>query len=429
MPPLVITVHHNDTTFVSQLVPSAMVCGQKYVVGIVMRNTGTTAWTRGKGYRLGHCGEPHTPDSEMRWDAPRVLLPIDQTIAPGEQALFRFEVTAPAHPGNHSFQFRMLQESVEWFGEKTRNVLVTCQLEVEWPHQIEVVFSKLERLIDLKLEDLGARTSSGEGPSRALRAPETNSLSQPKEIPGEMAAEIDAKLANWNRIDSPGCVLAYVEGGELVYGRGFGMADLDHELALSIFSVFPAGSIAKQFTAFAVFSLIEQGRLSLDDPLRLHIPEFPVWGSSITVGHLLYHTSGIKDEWALLLLGRWREDADSPDQKMHDPIIRQEKQTVSPGECFIYSHTGYVLLEFILQRIVDAPIDDYLRNQLFRPVGMHDTRFYHSPLSIVKGRVRAYQHTDGGHFKSMPLEHDISVGSSLFTTAADMARWACNFHD
>ena len=105
------------------------------------------------------------------------------------------------------------------------------------------------------------------------------------------------EILPWDTSGSPGCAVAVIHGGSIVYKRGYGIADLDHGLAITPTTVFHAASLSKQFTAMSLLLLVAQGRLSLDDEVRTHIRELPNLGTRVTIGDMLHHISGIRDQW------------------------------------------------------------------------------------------------------------------------------------
>src|SRR5437773_4769298 len=115
-------------------------------------------------------------------------------------------------------------------------------------------------------------------------------------------AKVDQLFNTWNRPDSPGAAVVVVKDGAVVYQHGYGCANLEHRIPITPRTVFDAASVAKQFTGLAIAMLIEQGRLSLDDDIRKHLPEVPDFGKPITVRHLLHHTCGVRDWFELLVL-------------------------------------------------------------------------------------------------------------------------------
>src|ERR1043166_3369003 len=122
------------------------------------------------------------------------------------------------------------------------------------------------------------------------------------------AARVDAVFARFDKHDSPGCAVAVSQGGQTVFAKGYGSASLEHDLPITPTSAFYAASVSKQFTAFAVAMLAKQRKLSLDEDIRKWIPEVPNFGKTITVRHLIYHTSGLRDYFGLLGMTDWPSD-------------------------------------------------------------------------------------------------------------------------
>src|SRR5215216_1869710 len=113
---------------------------------------------------------------------------------------------------------------------------------------------------------------------------------------------VDRVFAAYDRPDSPGCALGVYQDGRIAYSRGYGTANLELGIAITPQSVFDIGSTSKQFTAASVYLLAQQGKLSLDDDIRKYLPELPNYGKTITIRHILTHTSGLRDYltlWAL----------------------------------------------------------------------------------------------------------------------------------
>ena len=119
-------------------------------------------------------------------------------------------------------------------------------------------------------------------------------------LPPEVAKQVDKVFEKWDRPDSPGCALGIYKDGQIVYKRGYGIANLNDDIPITPATVFHVASMSKQFTAASVLLLAQQGKLSLDDDVHKYIPELPDFGERITLRHLLHHTSGLRDQWSLL---------------------------------------------------------------------------------------------------------------------------------
>jgi CubicO group peptidase (beta-lactamase class C family) len=180
-----------------------------------------------------------------------------------------------------------------------------------------------------------------------------------------------------------GAVLA-AQGGEILYKSAFGVADLADGRKLTTGSVFELASLSKPFTAMGIVLLNEQGKLSYEDGVERWIPDFPYPG--VTIRHLLCHTSGLPDYMGLLFEhGDRSKIADNGDVLRMLTEHRPPAYFV-PNESWAYSNTGYVLLAIIAERVAGQPFHDYLRDSLFRPLGMDSTRIHnrrHRPAHIA----------------------------------------------
>jgi CubicO group peptidase (beta-lactamase class C family) len=232
----------------------------------------------------------------------------------------------------------------------------------------------------------------------------------------DKTAEVD-KIFSWTKPNEPGCAVAVSQNGKLVVNKAYGSADLERDVPLSANSVFDAGSVRKQFVAAAILLLVEEGKLSLSDDVRKHIPQLPDYGHKITVDHLLTHTSGIRDWQPLLNLAGGDPDAMTM-------ILRQRELNFAPGEEWSYSNSGYALLPEIVARVSGMPFSEFARKRLFEPLGMKMTTYVDDPLYIVKNRALAYKKEASGWKMDMYLGNDRGGAGGLFTTAVDLVTWS-----
>lgn len=222
---------------------------------------------------------------------------------------------------------------------------------------------------------------------------------------------------------TPGCQLAIARRGQVVFSGAWGLADLEHGIRLSPQSIIEAGSVAKQFTAAAILLLEQQGRLSLDDDVRKHIPELPNYGHPIRLRHLLYHTSGIKDWGFLAFLTGWpRTQKFYSNQDALDFIVHQKSLNNEPGAEHLYSNSNYNLLAVIIQRVSGRSLADFTRQHIFEPAGMAHTQWRDNPNRIVWNRALAYRKVENGYQTDMPNEYAYGNGGVL-TTSEDLLKW------
>jgi CubicO group peptidase (beta-lactamase class C family) len=218
----------------------------------------------------------------------------------------------------------------------------------------------------------------------------------------------------------PGLSVAIVRDGQLVFARGYGYANLEHRVPATDSTVYQSGSLGKQFTAALVLQLADSGRFSLEDPIRRWLPEGPPRWDSVTVRHLLTHTSGIPDytDSVVDLHREYTEDQLIQVAAGLPPIF-------APGARWSYSNTGYVLLGAIIRRVTGRFYGDLLRERIFTPLGMRTARII-SEADLVPNR------SDGYRLAGDTIKHQEWVSPSLNTTAdgslyltvRDLARWA-----
>jgi len=242
-------------------------------------------------------------------------------------------------------------------------------------------------------------------------------------------ASVDQLFQPWNSPNSPGCAVAVMKDGRIAYERGYGMADLEHEAKITPATIFNVGSIAKQFTGAAILMLVQEGKISLDDPIRKYVPELPDFGTPITLREMLHHTSGLRDYEELLHFDGWR--LDSPDLLTDGDVMyimtRQKELNFPPGSDFAYSNTNFVLLAEVVSRVSKQSFPDFTMTRIFQPLGMKHTHFRDDHGEVIKNVAYSYINKDGAFDVCLP-NYDIFGSTNLFTTVEDLARWEENFY-
>lgn len=237
--------------------------------------------------------------------------------------------------------------------------------------------------------------------------------------------EIDSLFVKYNS-KTAGVAVAVVKDGEIVFEKGYGMANLEYDIPVTPKTIFHVASVSKQFTAFSIYLLENQGKISFEDDIRKFIPEVPSLGKPITIKHLLYHTSGLKDQWALLTLAGWRMDDVITTEQIIKLVSQQKELNFPTGTQFAYSNTGYTLLAEIVKRVSGQTFSEFTEKNIFQPLGMNNTQFYEDHGKLVKNRAYSYGQ-ENGVFKKRTLSYSNVGATSLFTTVEDLARWAMNF--
>jgi len=234
------------------------------------------------------------------------------------------------------------------------------------------------------------------------------------------AARFDNIFGRWRAVEAPGCAVAIDHKGH-VLSRAFGMANLEHSIPITSNTVFEVASVSKQFTAAAVLKLVEQGRLSLTQDVRTHLPELPDYGEVITLDHLLTHTSGVPD-WGALAYMAGRADLTHPPSDVIRWLTLEPHLNFRPGTEYSYSNTNYILLAMIVERVTGSTLDDFTHEALFAPLGMVSTSWRTGWRRVVPNSAMGYSPAGKG-FLENGASDSIQGGSGLITTPADMLIW------
>jgi CubicO group peptidase (beta-lactamase class C family) len=239
-----------------------------------------------------------------------------------------------------------------------------------------------------------------------------------------MAHAVDQLFAQWAGPDSPGASIAVIENGKIIYSQGYGAANLEYGVPNSPATVFPLASVSKQFTALAIYLLVQDGKLSLDDDVRKYLPKLHDFGKVITIRQLLHHTSGVRDHWNLLILAGWRPEDHITDDDVARLLFQQTELNFAPGDRFLYSSSGYTLLTMVVKQVSGKTLPEFAKERIFDPLGMAHTHFQDDYGIVVKDRAYSYARQPDGKYQYVAL----SSSSSLFSTVGDLARWDENFY-
>ncbi|HEY7613290.1 MAG TPA: serine hydrolase domain-containing protein [Gemmatimonadales bacterium] len=218
----------------------------------------------------------------------------------------------------------------------------------------------------------------------------------------------------------PGMSVAILRGDSILLARGYGFANIELRVPATDSTIYQSGSVGKQFTSAAIVTLVREGKLGLDDPIRKHLPEAPASWNKVTIRHLLTHTSGIPDYTADLVDFR-RDYTEEALAKLYTRL-RLEFQ---PGSTWSYSNTGYALLGFIVRRVTGQFYGDYLKQRVFEPLGMRTARVI-SERDIVPNRAAGYELADGEIKNQQWVSPTLNTTAdgALYLTVHDLARWA-----
>ena len=239
-------------------------------------------------------------------------------------------------------------------------------------------------------------------------------------------AQVDTIFSRWNAT-TPGCAVAASVGGKTMLSKAYGLADLEHDVKNTPDTIFEGGSVSKQFTAASVLLLAKEGKLSLDDPVRKHIPELRDFGAPLLIRHMLNHTSGLRDWGSVESITGWpRTTRVNTHAHVLDILSRQRSLNFSPGTRYSYSNSGYNLSAVIVARVSGMPFAEFSKKRIFEPLGMTHTSWRDDHTRIVKNRAIAYSDERDGFHIEMPFEN-VHGNGGLLTTVGDLLKWNENF--
>ncbi len=211
-------------------------------------------------------------------------------------------------------------------------------------------------------------------------------------------------------------------GDKVLFSKGYGFANLEWDIPNTPDTKFRIGSLTKQFTAVLILKLEEQGKLSVNDPVKKYIPDAPAAWDKITLFHLLTHTSGLPDYTSL------------PDYPKLQTLpttaagimarFRDKPLEFQPGEKFKYCNSGYVMLTAVVEKVAGVPYEQFLQDQIFTPVGLKDTG-YDSASRVIHHRATGYLLNAGNQIEnSRFVDMTVPQGAgALYSTTEDLLKW------
>ena len=253
---------------------------------------------------------------------------------------------------------------------------------------------------------------------------------------GLASDKIDALFAPWSKGQTPGAAVIVIQNGKVLFKRGYGLSNLQTRKPITTHTVFLLASLTKQFTAMAIMMLAERGRLKYDDPLTKFFPEFPPYAEKVTVRHLLNHTAGFT-EYDSLFVQSGMIDRTWPRSSMSKPssfeptskdalklLAQQKELEFTPGQKWKYSNSGYVILAQIVEKVSGKSFSRFLRENIFRPLGMNNSILYDETRPKVTNVANSYK-LEGGVYKDIdytPL-NAIYGEDNIYSTVEDMYKW------
>ncbi len=239
---------------------------------------------------------------------------------------------------------------------------------------------------------------------------------------------VDQLLSPYDTDDSPGAAVRVWRDGRTLFSKAYGMADLAHAIPFDEDTRTNIGSTSKQFTAFAVMLQAERGALSLDDDIRIHVPELPEFDETITVRHLLTHTSGLREIFNLLVMtGRRIDRGDYVDRDEILAVVQQQPALQNaPGAEWNYNNTAFSLAALIVERTSGQPFHEFMAEHVFGPLNMTRTMVRPHAEAVVPERSQGYAPASEGYREIRDLGAAVGAGG-IYSSIEDLQTWVENY--
>ncbi len=226
--------------------------------------------------------------------------------------------------------------------------------------------------------------------------------------------------------DGPGATVLVAKNGKILYRNAFGMANLELKVTMKPEHVLELGSITKQITGVAILMLMEDGKLSLEDPISKYMPDYPR-GKDIKIHHLLNHTSGIKSYTDMQNFQKLARTDMTPLELI--AVFKDEPMEFSPGEKYKYNNSAYIILGHLVEQISGISYEDFIKKNIFTPIGMKNS-YYGSKSNLIPNRASGYQPTENGFKNADYLSMTLPFAAgSLMSNVDDMLLWNQAIHN
>jgi CubicO group peptidase (beta-lactamase class C family) len=253
---------------------------------------------------------------------------------------------------------------------------------------------------------------------------------KPKLAEDQKMAKLEAIFAPLSDSKSPGLAVLVRRDGRAIFERGYGVRDLKAFAAIGPQTNFRLASCTKQFTAMAIMLLVHEGKLRYEENLTEVFPEFPAYGKSVTVRHLLNHTSGLQDYETLMEQEerrgghRWTEENQIWDAEVLALLEKQDSTLFPPGTKWAYSNSGYVLLGSIVAKVSGKTFGDFLHERIFAPLKMDQTLAHEKGKNEVANRAFGHTREANGWKQTDQSSTSATLGDGgVYSSLRDLAKW------
>lgn len=250
----------------------------------------------------------------------------------------------------------------------------------------------------------------------------TTSFSQEIQKRQITSAQIDAIFSQWDTPDKAGIAVGILNDGKIVHAKGYGLANLEHQIPIGKETKFHIGDIAKEFTVYSLLLLEERGQISLQDDIRKFMPKLMPFPHSISIQQLIHHTGGLNDLEVSKSLAGWRPEDVFTKGQAYAMVRNEAKFAPNSGSVQRVSDAGFMILEDLIAQIGKMSYTDFVTKEIFEPLGMTNSVF-DTQGHVIANKAQGYFPRNDG-FTSSTINHTHTIVSDVYTTVGDMCLWA-----
>lgn len=243
-----------------------------------------------------------------------------------------------------------------------------------------------------------------------------------------LEAKIDALIPTQVNDSTPGLVVGIVQNGELIFSKGYGMANLSYGIPNDPKMVYNIGSVSKQFLGYAFAMLHVKGELNIDDPVNKYLEDWPEFEYAVTLRHLLTHTSGYREAYTMSnLAGRFIGVDRLSREECLKVVRKQPNLEFIPGSQWTYNSTAWVILAEILENITDQPADEWVENNILKPLGMNATQIESYVGEVILNTAESYSYDKEQGYINEESNRAIFGAAEVYTSIPDLVKWINNY--
>jgi len=244
----------------------------------------------------------------------------------------------------------------------------------------------------------------------------------------ELEVQIDSLIPIHVKDSTPGLIIGVVQKGELIFSKGYGLANISYGISNDPKMVYNIGSVSKQFLGYAFAQLHHEGALNIDDPVTKYLENWPEFKHTVTLRHLLSHTSGYREAYTMSNLAGRIVGTDRLSREECLNVVRKQPQLeFIPGSRYSYNSTAWVILAEILKEITGQEADEWVENNILQPLGMHSTKIESYVGEVILNAAESYSYNEENGFTNEKSNRAIFGAAEVYSSIPDLVKWINNY--